>query len=106
MSTVDLINLLSRSSFFGDINYPLHDLVGKLSMGRFSRGKNIFKEGEESNCLYLIISGKVQIYSMSAAGKEVLIQTLEQNDFFGEMSLLDGGNRSASARAVEETIVF
>lgn len=106
MSAVDLISLLSKSSFFGGINYPLHDLVGKLSLGRFSRGENIFKEGEESNCLYLIISGRVQIYSMSAAGKEVLIQVLEQNDFFGEMSLLDGGNRSASARAVEETIVF
>jgi len=106
MSAVDLISLLSKSSFFEGINYPLHDLVGKLSLGRFSRGKNIFKEGEESNCLYLIISGRVQIYSMSAAGKEVLIQVLEKTDFFGEMSLLDGGNRSASARAVEETIVF
>lgn len=106
MSGVDLISLLSKTSFFGGINYPLHDLVGKLSLGRFSRGENIFKEGEESNCLYLIISGKVQIYSMSAVGKEVFIQALEQADFFGEMSLLDGGNRSASARAMEETIVF
>lgn len=106
MSTAELAYLLRNIAFFRDVNYPLHDLAGKMTMVRFNEGENIFKEGEDGDCLYLIISGRVLIHSMSAAGKEVVIQTLEQSDFFGEMCLLDGGKRSASARAMEETIVF
>lgn len=105
MSKVDLANILRNLSFFRGVDYPLQDLAGKLSMARFGRGENIFNKGEDGNCLYLIISGRVLIY-MSATGQEVVIQTLEKSDFFGEMLLLDGGKRFASARAVEETIVF
>ena len=106
MSKADLSNILRNISFFRHVNYPLQDLAGKMSMARFDRGENIFNKGEDGNCLYLIISGRVLIYSMSATGQEVVIQTLEKSDFFGEMPLLDGGKRFASARAVEETVVF
>ncbi len=106
MSKADLANLLKNISFFKGVNYPLQDLAGKMSMARFDRGENIFNKGEDGNCLYLIISGRVLIYSMSTTGQEVVIQTLEKSDFFGEMPLLDGGKRFASARAVEETVVF
>lgn len=106
MSKAYLANLLRNFPFFRDVDYPLQDLAGKMSIARFHRGENIFNKGEDGNYLYLIISGRVLIYSMSATGQEVVIQTLEKSDFFGEMSLLDGGKRFAGARAVEETIVF
>ncbi len=106
MSKADLANLLRNLSFFKGVNYPLQDLAGKISMARFDKDENIFNMGEDGNCLYLIVSGRVLIYSKSDTGQEVVIQTLKKSDFFGEMPLLDGGKRFASARAVEETVVF
>ncbi len=106
MSKADLANLLKNISFFKGVNYPLQDLAGKMSMARFDRGENIFNKEEDANCLYLIVSGRVLIYSISVTGQEVVIQTLKKSDYFGEMSLLDGGKQFASARAVEETVVL
>lgn len=106
MNKAGLANILKNISFLRQVNYPLQDLAGKMSMARFKKGENIFSKGEDGNCLYLIISGRVLIYSMSAAGQEVAVQTLEKSDYFGEMSLVDGSKRFAGARAVDETVVF
>lgn len=101
-----LESILKKISFFKDINYPLQDLVRKMHLERFEENTNIFSEGDQGASLYLIISGKVLIYSKSTIGQEMAIQTLEPSDFFGEMSLLDGGYRSACARTLEKSIIF
>lgn len=99
-------SILRKIPFFQDINYPLQDLVKKMRLERFEENMDIFFEGEKGASMYIIISGKVLIYSKSATGEEMAIQTLEPSDFFGEMSLLDGGLRSAGARALEQSITF
>lgn len=106
MSKADLADILKNISFLRQVNYPLQDLAGKMSMARFKKGENIFSKGEDGDCLYLIVSGRVLIYSLSAAGQEAAVQTLEKSDYFGEMFLMDGSKRFAGARAVDETVVF
>jgi len=101
-----LESILRKISFLKDINYPLQDLVRKMHLERFEENATIFSEGDQGASLYLIISGKVLIYSKSTTEQEMAIQTLEPSDFFGEMSLLDGGYRSASARTLEKSIIF
>ncbi|MDF9406899.1 DUF2225 domain-containing protein [Pelotomaculum isophthalicicum JI] len=101
-----LESILKKIPFFKDINYPLQDLVKKMRLERFEENTDIFSEGEQGSSLYLIISGKVLIYAKSTTGQEMAIQTLEPSDFFGEMSLLDGGYRSACARTLEKSIIF
>lgn len=99
-------SILKKIPFFQDIDYPLKDLVKKMRLERFEENTIIFSEGEKGSSLYLIISGKVLIYSKSSMGQEMAIQTLEPSEFFGEMSLLDGGYRSASARTLEKSITL
>jgi len=65
-------------------------------------GDVIFKEGEPGNEMYLIKSGSVKI-TKRIGGKEKVLAVLKEGDFFGEMSVLDGSFRSASAAAEEET---
>ncbi|MCG9966496.1 DUF2225 domain-containing protein [Pelotomaculum terephthalicicum JT] len=77
-----------------------------MHLERFEENTDIFSEGDQGSSLYLIISGRVLIYSKSSTGQEMAIQTLEPSDIFGEMSLLDGGYRSACARTLEKSIVF
>jgi len=65
-------------------------------------GNVIFNEGDEGNEMYLIKSGSVKI-TKKIGGKEKVLAVLKEGDFFGEMSVLDGSLRSASATADRET---
>jgi CRP/FNR family cyclic AMP-dependent transcriptional regulator len=54
----------------------------------------------------VIEEGRVKIAKSSTEGKEVILAVLGQGDFFGELALLDGGERSADAIVVEDATVF
>jgi CRP/FNR family cyclic AMP-dependent transcriptional regulator len=62
----------------------------------------IINEGDRSDSLYIILSGKVKVYSASESGKEVIFNLHGPGDYIGEMSL-DGEPRSASAMTLEPT---
>jgi len=66
-------------------------------------GDTIFLEHEPGDALYVIDSGKVRIWVRDADGDEVTLSELEPGAFFGEMSVLDGGKRSANATAVVDS---
>lgn len=59
----------------------------------------IFKEGEQGDAMYVVLDGTVKIVKMVDAGKFKTLAALGIGDFFGEMALLDGEARSASATA-------
>lgn len=67
------------------------------------RGKNIFVEGSKANEVFLIKSGRVEIYHKGSDGGKVVLKTIGANEIFGEMALIDGQPRSASATALEDT---
>lgn len=56
--------------------------------------------GDESNDVIFILSGQVRVLMSSAYGRHVILNQLSQNDFFGEMSAIDGRSRSASVLAL------
>ena len=63
-------------------------------------GETIFKEGETAKELYVIQSGQVEIHLGNR-----LLATLETNDIFGEMALIDSGPRSATAIAKTDVVL-
>jgi CRP-like cAMP-binding protein len=63
-------------------------------------GEIIFKEGSKAECCYLIIQGKVQILKKTQRGGNVLLAEVKPGEFLGEMAMLSGEKRSASALAV------
>ena len=81
----------------------LDDLVKFTTVARFEQHRVIFSKGDKGDCLYGILSGRVRIYSNSAEGAEIMLNVLEQGDLFGEIALLDGSTRTASAAAMEQT---
>jgi hemolysin D len=76
-------------------------MPGNLS---FTDGEYLFREGESGQYAYIVNSGKIEITKISANGEDVLV-TLEPPSLFGEMALIDGSPRSASARAKGDTII-
>ena len=65
----------------------------------FTDGEIIFNEGESSSEMFVVRSGRVQI-SKRVGGRAIRLAMLERGSFFGEMSLLEGLPRSATAHAV------
>lgn len=64
----------------------------------FADGDLIFREGDDSREMYVVVSGEVTVSKQSAKG-EIMLATLKKGDFVGEMSLLESLPRSATARA-------
>ena len=71
----------------------------------FKKGAKIIEEGTLSDCAYLIESGRVQVSKTMSNGEEQVIGILEENDIFGEMSLIDSLPRSATVLALEDCTI-
>jgi CRP-like cAMP-binding protein len=81
----------------------LTSVAQRMRRRSYRRGTVIFHQGDPGDALHVIASGSVKIVLHSAAGDEAIIATLRPGDFFGELSLLDGRERSATASAIETT---
>jgi CRP/FNR family cyclic AMP-dependent transcriptional regulator len=79
----------------------LADVGRRLRHRHFRRNEVIFHQGDPGDALHVITSGAVKILLPSPEGEEAIIATLKEGDFFGELALLDGQPRSATATAVE-----
>lgn len=62
----------------------------------------LFRAGDKGDAMYLIQNGRVQISIIDEAKHEVILAELGQGDFFGEMSIIDGRQRSADASVIED----
>jgi CRP-like cAMP-binding protein len=65
----------------------------------YADGEAIFIQGAEGDEMYIVQEGRVEILLRAEDGSDVSLAILERGDFFGEMSVLDGTPRTASARA-------
>lgn len=63
-------------------------------------GDVLFHEGDPSDAMYLLLSGRLKVYACGDGGREVVYNELGPGELLGEM-LLDGGQRSASVQAME-----
>jgi signal transduction histidine kinase len=68
-------------------------------------GDLIFEEGAPGSSLMLVGRGRVQISKTGRQGLQEILATIEENDFFGELSVIDRGTRSARAIAMEPTLL-
>jgi len=77
-------------------------LTKTLEPVRHPAGSVIFNAGEPGDSLYVIGSGKAEVFVKNNTGEEVVLEVAGRGDFFGELSLLDSGPRSASVRVIED----
>jgi CRP-like cAMP-binding protein len=66
----------------------------------------IFAENDEPQELFVVTSGRIAISNRSIDGRESMVALMERGDLFGEMPLFDGLDRSAEARALEESVLI
>jgi CRP/FNR family cyclic AMP-dependent transcriptional regulator len=69
----------------------------------FPKGRTIVAEGEPSQSLYVLLSGRAKVQRSDTEGKEVILSVLGPGECFGEMSLIDEAPRSASVITLESS---
>jgi CRP/FNR family cyclic AMP-dependent transcriptional regulator len=78
----------------------LQSIATRGGIRRYAAQTVIMTEGDRSDQLYIILSGRVKVYTGNEAGKELVIATHGPGEYIGELSL-DGGVRSASVMTLE-----
>jgi CRP/FNR family cyclic AMP-dependent transcriptional regulator len=98
------INAVRRSPLFRHLDDDaLVDLTARMAHRRYRKGEVIFHEGDPGDALHLVLTGRVKIGRVSAAGDEAIVTSIAPGESFGELVLLDGAPRSATATALEPT---
>ena len=78
------------------------DLRNLLSDKTVPQNTRLFRQGDKGDAMYLIESGRVRISIRDEEDQEVILAELAQGDFFGEMAIIDGRQRSADAKVIED----
>ena len=93
---------LRRVPLLASLNEQQLERLAAGSIRRnYPRGRTIVSEGEPSQSLYILLSGRAKVQRSDSEGKEVILSVLSAGDWFGEMSMIDDAPRSASVITLE-----
>jgi CRP-like cAMP-binding protein len=99
--------ILRKTSLFASLSdKEMEALAERTSNMRFERGALLFSEGDSCTGLFLVASGKIRIFKLSAAGREQVLAVEGPGSSFAELPVFDGGNYPASASALEDAEVL
>src|SRR5438132_837899 len=97
---------LSRVPLFKRLEpHELEHLAEEVDQVTFKAGETIFNEHDRGDSLYVVESGAVRIWVFDEDVKDVTLAELKPGEFFGEMAVLDQGERSSSATATADTLL-
>jgi len=100
-------DFLKYVPIFTDLDQATLDKIADLgNFRKYEKEAVILLENETGSALFVIVSGKVKVSRTSDDGREVILTILSDSDFFGEMAILDGQNRSANVTAIEDSELF
>ena len=103
MATEDLAAQLGRTVLFNGLDEAdLRRLAGIVREKALAAGEVLFDQGDESDGLYVVVSGIVRIFITADDGREATVFLSEEGEVIGEMALLDGLPRSAGAAALTD----
>jgi CRP/FNR family transcriptional regulator, cyclic AMP receptor protein len=90
-------------SALGHLSPNLQSLASKGDVRRYRKGTILIHEGDAGGTLFVVISGRVKVYSLDANDREITFGSYGEGEFVGEMSL-DQGPRSASVITTEASV--
>ncbi|RXH16699.1 cyclic nucleotide-binding domain-containing protein [Bradyrhizobium guangzhouense] len=103
----DLKAFLLATPFFGGLSDTSLDLLISMLVERqFEAGAAIVAEGEPGRSMFIVKSGRLAVSKQANAGGVIPLSALEPGDFFGEMTLIEMQNRSATVVAESETVLY
>ena len=98
LATVKLFELLDEDE--------LNELANSIDAASLKAGETLFNAGDYGESLYIVDSGQVELYIRDTAGQKIILKVAEEDDIFGEISMLDNRPRSATATALTDAELF
>jgi len=99
--------LLDKTQWARDLDYQqVKMLAGYLEAAQVRNGTVLFEEGSTETSMLLIVSGQIEVLKADSGNRRKVVSTLGPGKTIGEMALIDGQPRSASARAGADTVVL
>jgi CRP/FNR family cyclic AMP-dependent transcriptional regulator len=107
VSSPDLKAFLVATPFFGGLSDASLDLlISMLVECRFDPGATVVSEGEPGRSMYVIHSGELTVTKRGTSGHAIRMSNLGPGDFFGEMTLLEMQNRSATVLTESAAVLY
>jgi len=107
VSSPDLNAFLLATPFFGGLSEAsLERVVSMLVERRFDAGATVVAEGTPGRSMFIVHSGELVVSKLGATGQIIRMSRLAPGDFFGEMTLIEMQNRSASVVAESPTLLY
>ena len=101
------LDLLRRVPLFSLLTVAQAEVIsGAVIKRRFKRGEALVEQGQKSNALFILLTGRARVVTSDSRGREVILATLDQGDYLGEMSIIDNEPHSATVRAEVQTDVL
>ncbi len=99
--------LLRKTALFANLTEKeMQALAAKATKKHFHKGELLFGEGDPCTGLFLVATGKIRIFKISAGGREQVLAVEGPGSSFAELPVFDGGNYPAAASAQEDTEVL
>ena len=103
MSLRETLLMTQMFNCLGETDFKELDALANLHL--FSASQTVIREGDPGRSTYVILEGRIKVFTTDYAGNELQLATLGANQFFGEMSLLTGEPRSSSVATMEESLL-
>ena len=96
-------DVLGRAPLFEALDVDgARALRSRMADVELSRGERLFGEGDDGDCLYVVLDGKIKLTRAAPDGRENLLSVIGPGEMFGELSLFDPRPRTASASAITD----
>lgn len=107
MTRPDVIPILRRLPMFRDLSdEALAEVAGRMLLRELPENTQLFREGEPSRGLFVILDGSVMVYRSTPDGREQVLHVEGPKHTLAELPLLDGAPYPASARAAEDSVIL
>lgn len=99
-----VINTLRKTAFFHGLDDDvIRQVASQAATRQFPKNSMVVTQGDDTDSLYIIIQGKVDVFLQNDKGKEIIINSLGECDTFGELAPLGGIPRQASIITTENS---
>src|ERR1044071_4578906 len=100
-------SFLSQIHLFAQLDEDERNVLAQAMQERtVEKDAWLFREGDPGDSMFIMKGGSVELFVKDTAGQKITLHTARPGDFFGELSLLDGGSRPAHATTVEPGNLF
>ena len=104
MRTPDIMHCPRQIDIFADLDQDeMEELERMLVLTAYEQGELLYQPNEKREVLFLLKTGRVEIYRLSPEGRKLVIASIEPGTFFGEMALVGQGMYDSFAEAVEKS---